>query len=149
MLRLIKILPFLTLTWIPPNIKQVAKAGAPLAKDTPKAVDVQLENFQPVAPKDREQVEQWLLELDLVPLVAEAGKRNPRSIVRLLNRIIVTSRIGEEEGKDYNPLALLLHEAMDETRYEALCRALDITVIFEEDKGKRVIGEFLANQLKN
>ena len=54
---------------------------------------------------------------DVVPLIAEAGRRNPRSIIRLLNRIMVTVRIGQLEEKEYDPLALLLDIATDEPRY--------------------------------
>lgn len=83
---------------------------------------------------------------DIIPSIAEAGRRNPRSIVRLLNRIIVISRIGILEGKDYDPLALLLHEAMDERRYEDFCKALEIPVLLE-NKDKPTIGKYLADQL--
>ena len=41
---------------------------------------------------------------DAVSLIAEACNRNPRSIVRMLNRIIVTSRIErEDDNEDYDP----------------------------------------------
>lgn len=84
---------------------------------------------------------------DMIPLIAEAGKRNPRAIVRLLNRIIVNWRVGRLEGKDYNPLAQLIHEATDEPRYEAFLKALDVTVILGEEMEQRTIGEYLADQL--
>jgi formylglycine-generating enzyme required for sulfatase activity len=87
------------------------------------------------------------LKKDLIPLIAEAGKRNPRAIVRLLNRIIVNKRVGDLDGKDYDPLAQLIHEATDELRYEAFLNALDVTVILEEDKKKVTIGEYLAGRL--
>ena len=89
---------------------------------------------------------------DLVPLIAEACKRNPRSIIRLLNRIMVTVRIGKLEGKEYDPVALLLHIATDEPKYRRFRQALDVSVILleEGDKGQRTItiGEFLAEQLQ-
>jgi formylglycine-generating enzyme required for sulfatase activity/Cdc6-like AAA superfamily ATPase len=84
---------------------------------------------------------------DIIPSIAEAGRRNPRSIVRLLNRIIVISRIGKLEGKDYDPLALLLHEAMDEPRYEDFCKALEIPVLMENNENPIIIGKYLADQL--
>ena len=89
---------------------------------------------------------------DFVPLIAEACKRNPRSIIRLLNRIMVTVRIGELEGKEYDPVALLLHIATDEPKYRRFREALDVTVILPEggDKEPRTltIGEFLAEHLQ-
>jgi formylglycine-generating enzyme required for sulfatase activity len=90
---------------------------------------------------------------DLVPLLAEAGKRNPRSIIRLLNRIMVTVRIGTLEGREYDPVALLLHIATDEPRYRRFREALDVTVVLALDKGdgKEVfpitIGELFAQHL--
>lgn len=86
---------------------------------------------------------------DVIPLIAEAGRLNPRSIIRLLNRIIVTSRIGTLEQKDYDPLALLLNEATNERRYEDFCKAIDITVILDTEEKTRIsIGEYLADELK-
>jgi hypothetical protein len=95
MIRLIKILPFLTITWMPSSAKQLAKAEETRAKDPTKAIDVQLENFRPPSSQEREQIEQWLLELDLVPMVADrvaftatgtyflAGKGNEKHISNL------------------------------------------------------------------
>lgn len=87
----------------------------------------------------------------LIWAVAEAGKCNPRSIVRLLNRIIVTSRIGAAAKKDYDPLALLIHLATDEPRFEKFRKALDITIILRVE-GKPdatiTIGELLSDRLK-
>ena len=34
-----------------------------------------------------------------IPLIAEAGRRNPRAVVRLLNRIMVSSRISASGSK--------------------------------------------------
>ncbi len=88
-----------------------------------------------------------------IPIIAEAGKRNPRSIIRLLNRITVTSRIGKAEGKDYDPLALLLHEATNESRYEDFRKYIKISVIEDtgtKDSGQtKQIGELIANELKD
>ena len=90
---------------------------------------------------------------DLIVLIAEAGKHNPRSVVRLLNRIMITSRIGAKEGQQqYNPLALLIHIATDENRYTGFREALDITVIMEEGQSSEpemTIGRYLAEKLEN
>ena len=83
---------------------------------------------------------------DVVPLIAEACNRNPRSIIRLLNRIIVTVRIGELEQKEYHPLALLIHLATDETQYITFRNALDISLIVDEQS--KTIGELLASKLE-
>jgi formylglycine-generating enzyme required for sulfatase activity len=82
---------------------------------------------------------------DVVPLIAEACNRNPRSIIRLLNRIIVTVRIGELEQKEYQPLALLIHLATDETQYVAFRNALDISLRVNEQS--KTIGGLLADKL--
>jgi len=89
---------------------------------------------------------------DLVPLIAEAGKRNPRSIIRLLNRIMVTVRIGKLEGKEYDPTALALHIATDEPKYKRFRNALDVSVKFPEEADDErdtiTIGELLAERLE-
>ena len=89
---------------------------------------------------------------DLVPLIAEAGKRNPRSIIRLLNRIMVTVRIGKLEGKEYDPTALALHIATDEPKYKRFRNALDVSVNLAEEgvekKRTITIGELLADRLQ-
>ena len=87
---------------------------------------------------------------DLVPLIAEAGRRNPRSIIRLLNRILVTVRIGTLEGKEYDSLALLLDIATDEPKYAGFRGALDVSVIVEQEGAEPrtiTIGELLAERL--
>ncbi|MBN1867910.1 hypothetical protein JW916_11520 [Candidatus Sumerlaeota bacterium] len=89
---------------------------------------------------------------DVPRLIAEAVNCNPRSIVRLLNRILVAQRTqeieieesGEENGEEesaekekYDPLALLIHYATDEPRFRDLVSVLDIPVTLgqgEEDK---------------
>lgn len=80
---------------------------------------------------------------DTIPLIAEAGYRNPRKIVRLLNRVIVSSRIIKER----DPLALLLNIAMDEPRYRGLREVVDISIVFEGESEPRTIGQYLADQL--
>ncbi len=89
---------------------------------------------------------------DAVLLIAEAGRRNPRSIIRLLNRIMVTVRIGGLDGKEYDPLALLLHIATDEPQYRRFRDALDVSVILTADDAKQqppiTIGELLAEHLQ-
>ena len=86
------------------------------------------------------------LKGDLVSLIAEAAGRNPRSIVRLLNRIIVTYRIGEKEGKQYDILSLVLHFATDESRFENFRNALGFSILLE-DKTTPTVGEYLSSQL--
>ena len=89
---------------------------------------------------------------DVVPLVAEAGKRNPRSIIRLLNRVMVTVRIGKLEEKEYDPLALLLHIATDEPKYKRFRNALDVSVNLPQEGAEQkrtiTIGELLAERLQ-
>jgi len=89
---------------------------------------------------------------DVVPLVAEAGKRNPRSIIRLLNRVMVTVRIGKLEKKEYDPLALLLHIATDEPKYRRFRNALDVNVNLPQEGAEQkrtiTIGELLAERLQ-
>jgi hypothetical protein len=41
------------------------------ARREPKAVEIELNRFQPPTEDDKKQIEQWLLELDLVPLLAD------------------------------------------------------------------------------
>ncbi|MFA4986378.1 MAG: SUMF1/EgtB/PvdO family nonheme iron enzyme [Candidatus Brocadiia bacterium] len=66
---------------------------------------------------------------DAVPLVADAAEHNPRSAVRLLNRMIVTANIWKAEEKQYDPLHLLIHIATDRPRFALLVGALDDPVI--------------------
>ncbi len=80
---------------------------------------------------------------DMVTLIAEAGKRNPRSIVRLLNRVKVTRGIGKIDGVEHDPIALLLHLAMDEPRYRDLRNNLDVPV--GEEAATSILGRTLAD----
>ena len=85
---------------------------------------------------------------DAIPLIADACRHNPRSIVRLLNRIIVASRIAALEGMQHDPVLLLIHLATDEPRYLALRNALDVNVIIKGDPETNVtIGQYLAEEL--
>ncbi len=82
-------------------------------------------------------------------LIAEACRHNPRSIVRLINRTKVSVSVGKLEDKEYEPLILLLHLAMDEPKYKDFVSALDTS--FEEEEGNKgtTIGKFIASKLKN
>ncbi len=80
-----------------------------------------------------------------IPLIAEAGYRNPRKIVRLLNRVIVSSRIVKER----EPLALLLNIAMDEPRYQYLRAVLDVSITFEDVTTPLTIGKYLATKIND
>ncbi|MDP8208924.1 MAG: SUMF1/EgtB/PvdO family nonheme iron enzyme [Candidatus Electryonea clarkiae] len=80
----------------------------------------------------------------IIPLIAEAREQNPRSIVRLINRLIVSSRISNLEGKDFDPIALLISIALDEERYKDLTSALNVEIA--KAKNKKV-GIYLAEKL--
>ncbi len=81
-------------------------------------------------------------------MIAEAGNRNPRSIVRLLNRIIVTSRILSAEGiKGYEPMDVLIDLTLDDRKYDTFRSLLEFTVK-PESKQTVSIGAFLADRLK-
>jgi formylglycine-generating enzyme required for sulfatase activity len=81
----------------------------------------------------------------IVPVIAESCNRNPRSVVRLLNRVMVTSRISKLEENEFDPIALLINEAMDEEKYKDMIRVLDYPLKKAEDKP---IGQFLSDKLK-
>ena len=88
-----------------------------------------------------------------IPLIAEAGRRNPRAVVRLLNRIMVSSRISEREseGTPIDALGLLISEATNEERYEDFVKVLDVSVVVRaEDQEDRTlkIGELIAERLE-
>ncbi|MBI4556069.1 MAG: SUMF1/EgtB/PvdO family nonheme iron enzyme [Candidatus Hydrogenedentes bacterium] len=87
---------------------------------------------------------------DVIPLIADACKHNPRSIVRLLNRIIVTSRIRKIEERPYDALALLIDITMDDGRYKDLRDELDVTVaIGTTEQNERItIGAYLSRKLE-
>ena len=88
---------------------------------------------------------------DAIPLIAQACKNNPRSIVRLLNRIHVTTRIGSMEKCEYDPLALLIHIATDEVRFAGFRESIELTVIIEKKDEKLTevrIGQFLSNEME-
>ncbi len=71
-------------------------------------------------------------QADLVPLIAEANDRNPRSIIRMLNRIMVTVRIGKLDGQDYDPVGLILEIATGDL--DDLRKALNISVVVIKDE---------------
>ncbi len=81
----------------------------------------------------------------IIPLVSHACKHNPRSIVRLLNRVMISSRISTLEQKDYDPVALLLHITMDEKIFRDLCDSLNYKL---EKADNKTIGTYLAEILK-
>jgi hypothetical protein len=72
----------------------------PIQKQLPEVIEIELTRFQPPSDEDRKQVEQWLLELDLVSMVADhiaftatgtfffAGKGKEEHITNLLQYAI-------------------------------------------------------------
>jgi Holliday junction resolvasome RuvABC ATP-dependent DNA helicase subunit len=77
---------------------------------------------------------------DAIPLIAEACKNNPRSIVRLLNRIRVTTQISSMEKCQYDALSLLVHIATDDARFAGFRDSLELTVVIEQgDKNFREV----------
>ena len=88
------------------------------------------------------------LKEDLISLIAEASGRNPRSVVRHLNRIIIMHRIGIVEDKEYNILQLTIHVATDEIRYERFRKALDYWIRPSGNEKAVTIGEYLADGLE-
>ena len=88
---------------------------------------------------------------DAIPLIAQACENNPRSVVRLLNRIRVTTQIGVLEKCEYDALALLIHIATDEARFESFREFLDLNVIIvqKDEKTRGVnIGQFLSKKME-
>lgn len=79
---------------------------------------------------------------DLMNLIAESCNRNPRSVVRLLNRIMVTVRIIEleqkecAEHKECDPIALILDIATDGKKYQHFKSILDDTIIVNDGKNE-------------
>jgi len=115
----------------------------------------------PVPARDTKEMEEYIERLlnegkifdgkdkaAFIPLIADACNHNPRKVVRLLNRIMVTSRIGAIEKKPYDPEGLLLDIATDEPRYRDFREALDVTVIFKDTSEAQTIGQFLAKTLE-
>ncbi|MFH1738898.1 MAG: SUMF1/EgtB/PvdO family nonheme iron enzyme, partial [bacterium] len=84
---------------------------------------------------------------DLIVLIADATDRNPRSVVRLLNRIILLYRIGKKEGSAPEILHLLIHAATDEERFHEFCNALKYSLALPGGESP-TIGEYLADLLE-
>ncbi|HMA65470.1 MAG: SUMF1/EgtB/PvdO family nonheme iron enzyme [Fibrobacterota bacterium] len=85
----------------------------------------------------------------LVNLIAESCNRNPRSIVRMLNRIMVTVRIGEIDKKKYEPTALILDMATDSEKYRHFKSILDETFQLDEGEGRQVtFGKLVVEIIK-
>ncbi len=85
----------------------------------------------------------------LVNLIAESCNRNPRSIVRLLNRIMVTVHIGVLDEKQYEPTALILDMATDMEKYRHFRNILDDPIQLEEGEGRIVkFGELIADAIE-
>ncbi len=82
----------------------------------------------------------------IVLLVSHACKHNPRSIVRLLNRVMISSRISILENREYDPVALLLHIAMDEPVFNYLRTTLNSKLA---QAGNQTIGMYLAKIIEN
>jgi hypothetical protein len=82
----------------------------------------------------------------LFELIAEAGKRNPREIVRKLNGLIVMWRIKKREASNdeqYSLLGLLINEVTGEEEYESFCNNLG----YQPKEDQKTIGEYLSKAL--
>ncbi|HEX3019252.1 MAG TPA: SUMF1/EgtB/PvdO family nonheme iron enzyme [Chitinispirillaceae bacterium] len=96
----------------------------------------------------------------LVSLLAESANRNPRSIVRLVNRIIVAIRINEldklenEKLEKIDPTALILDMATDNVKYQHFKGILDDVFQIEENRDNKqsqvvAFGKLLADIIEN
>lgn len=86
--------------------------------------------------------------VNFVSLIADCCNRNPRSVIRLLNRVMVTTRIGELVGKTYDPIALILDMATDGSKYAHLRRVLDDMVQLDKSESEPVtFGSLIADSL--
>jgi formylglycine-generating enzyme required for sulfatase activity len=93
----------------------------------------------------------------LVSLLAESANRNPRSIVRLVNRIIVAIRINEidknenDKVEKIDPTALILDMATDSGKYQHFKSILDdvFQVITQNEQLNSIkFGEILVEIIK-
>lgn len=87
----------------------------------------------------------------LITLIAEASKRNPRSVVRLLNRVMVTMRIWvleKEKNEQPDPTALILDIATDDDYWSSFKDNLDVSVYKEDSKETITFGELIAESLE-
>jgi len=87
----------------------------------------------------------------LVSLIAEASNRNPRSVIRLLNRVMVTMRIWNlERGSTeyYDPTSMVLDIATDDDYWRSFKDSLDVTVYVEGSEEKITLGKLLANNFE-
>lgn len=87
-----------------------------------------------------------------IPVIANSSDHNPRAIVRLVNRLLVTSRISHREGvTDFSPIAMLISLVMADAKYDDLVRFLDVPLRTADSGGEsavRTIGSFIAEQVK-
>lgn len=92
----------------------------------------------------------------LVSLLAESANRNPRSIVRLVNRIIVAIRINELDKQEnenldkIDPTALILDMATDNVKYQHFKGILDDVFQIEDKRDNKqsqavAFGKLLAD----
>lgn len=89
---------------------------------------------------------------EILTLVAESSKRNPRAIIRTLNRIMVTMKIHSLEKPDeeqYDPTALILDIAMptDDPAWKKFRERLVEPVLKAEQDEATSFGQLLAEYL--
>jgi formylglycine-generating enzyme required for sulfatase activity/Cdc6-like AAA superfamily ATPase len=103
---------------------------------------------------ENEFLEEGSSQEDLLNLIAEVGKRNPREIVRKINGIVVNWRIKNLEEKDKpqkervecSVMALLVHEVAGEPKYREFREDLKCLVVRQETNIQ--VGEWLAEELE-
>ncbi len=87
---------------------------------------------------------------ELLEVIAEVGERNPRSIVRRINRFIVKWRIINSERSDNEEacsiLALVVNEKAGDKKYSDFRGDLNVSVN-GGNEAERKLGAFLADEL--
>ena len=86
----------------------------------------------------------------IIKVICDACENNPRSIIRLLNSLLVSVRTGEIGGPSFDILGLLLSRILTRERYRSLYLALqqDITVISSSDNNPVNLGQTVADILE-
>jgi len=87
----------------------------------------------------------------LIALIADAANRNPRSVIRLLNRVKVTMQIWElerGEKEPYDPTVLVLDLATDDDYWRKFKDSLDVSVYEEGQEEPVTIGTLVATKLE-
>jgi len=87
---------------------------------------------------------------NIIKVIGEACENNPRSIIRFLNSLLVSVRMGEIDGADFDILGLLLSRILIRERYRPLFLALQqgITVISATYKNPVPLGQAIADILE-